>query len=82
MEARLDGLLAVRFRDRYVGISECQEPSQTAVNTNAVTAAKRKSPTQPSESARRSLDTLFRSPGPPMWIAAEINRTRTRDALD
>jgi hypothetical protein len=81
IEARLDGSLQVRFQDRYVAVSECQPAvkpaAQPAPRRNAAQA-----PRKPTEAARRSLDQMMRSPGPPLWAAAGINRTRTPDRLD
>jgi hypothetical protein len=79
IEARLDGALAVRFRDRYVRIEQCLPGEKAAPPP---TPAKRhKPPRKPTEASRRSLENLFRSPGPVMW-AADIDRTRTRDRFD
>jgi hypothetical protein len=81
IEARLDGTLAVRFRDRYVRIEECARSEKAARPPSA--PAKRAQPHRPpTEASRRSLDGLFRSQSPPIWAAAEIDRTRTGDQLD
>lgn len=81
VEQRLDGALAVRFRDRYVRIEPCVRREKTAPPQRPATRGAQPH-RKPTEAARRSLDRLFRSPGPPVWVAAEIDRTRTRDRLD
>ena len=81
VEARLDGTLAVRFRDRYVRIEPCVQCQKTALPQRP--ARKSAQPhRQPAEAARRGLDRLFRSPSLPVWAAAGIDRTRTGDRLD
>jgi hypothetical protein len=74
IEARLDGTLAVRFRDRYVAVEECQPQPKLAAKPMAVSRRPKPRP-KPNESARRSLSALFRSSGPPVWIAARIDGT-------
>lgn len=81
IEARLDGTLAVRFRDRYAQIEECA-PREKAVAPPPPAAPRAKPYRKPTEAARQSLDRLFRSPGPAIWTAADIDRTRTRDRFD
>ena len=76
VEKRLDGTLAVRFRDQYLACTEC--PSAPKATTNP--APKRpKAPIhrKPGEASRRSLSGIARSGGLPVWKAAQINRTRT-----
>ena len=80
VETRLDGTLAVRFRDHYVRIAECQRREKAKVKQ--ATASKPSVRQRPSEASRSSLDRLFHSPGRPVWAAAEIDRTRTTDHLD
>jgi len=86
VEVRLDGSLAVRHRDQYLSATECvQQPKAIMVaRPVAPPAAPRRSmPThKPSAASRAGLDALLRKPSPPLWKAAEINRTRTRDVLD
>ena len=79
--ARLDGTLAVRFRDGYVRIEECQGREKSALK-QASAPKTRKSHPGPSAAYRRSMARLLRSSGPPLWAAAGIDRTRTSDRLD
>ena len=81
IEAHLDGSIHVRFQDRYLAVSECQPASKPAAKpapASKAATARRK----PTEAAKRSLDAVMRSPGPPLWVAAGMNRTRTPDRLD
>jgi hypothetical protein len=82
IEARLDGSLHVRFQDRYVAVSECQPASKPAPKPAPASKAAARAPRKPTEASKRSLDRLMRSPGPRLWIAAGIHRTRTPDRLD
>lgn len=80
VERRLDGTVAVRFRERYLAISACSvrptppEPSRPAV--------RRSGKPQPSAAMRASMRGLLHRPGLPVWIAAEIDCTRTSDQLE
>lgn len=86
VEVRLDGSLAVRHRDRYLSATECvQQPKAAvaAVPVAAQLAPRRTSKTRkPSAASRAGIDAILRKPSPPVWKAAHINRTRTRDVLD
>ena len=84
VEVRLDGSLAVRHRDRYLSATECvRQPKAAVVASPVVRQTRRASKARkPSPASRAGIDALLRKPGPPVWKAAEINRTRTRDVLD
>jgi hypothetical protein len=81
VERRLDGGIHVRFRERYLAIAVV--PQQPALHKPArsVRARTSKAP-GPSPSLRAAMDNLFRKPGPPVWVAGHIDRTRTSDKLD
>jgi hypothetical protein len=83
VERRLEGTLAVRFRDRYWPLAECQAAAKAAprAQPKSKPAGPRKAP-HPSEAYRSSMSQLLHKPGLPVWKAAEIDRTRTRDVLD
>lgn len=81
LERRLDGSLALRFRERYLGMKPCG-----TVRPPAPPAAKPtpKPPAQPQPSAamRASMDGLLKSPSLPVWIAGQIDKTLTTDTLE
>jgi hypothetical protein len=84
IERRLDGGLAVRFRDRYLPVVECPQADKAASVAAAAQPAatrSRRRP-QPSQAARDALDRVFQQPGPPVWKAALMDRTRTPDRFD
>lgn len=81
LERRLDGSLAVRFRERYLAIAAC------AVRPRPVVASRPSQrptppPPKPSAAMRASMNRLFQRPGPPLWKAGQIDRTRTSDKLE
>jgi len=80
IERRLDGSLAVRFRDRCLTVQAC------AVRPTAEPAPqptpKRSSKPQPCAAIRAVMDGLFGPPSLPVWAAAEIDRTLTSDQLE
>lgn len=83
VERRLDGSLAVRFRDRYLAHTACA----TRPQPQAVVAPKPSHPRtpkrpKPSAAMRAAMDRLLHPPGLPVWKAGQIDRTRTRDVLD
>jgi transposase len=81
IERRLDGNLAVRFRQRYLEHTACEvraKPAPAPKLTHPYTAKQRK----PSAAMRESMDRLFHKPGPPVWKAGQIDRTRTSDKLE
>jgi hypothetical protein len=76
VESRLDGSIAVRFRDHYLSIAECAPPKKPV-------APVLKHPSKPkrsgaSEAYRRGHEALIDAKTLPMWQAALIDRTRTR----
>lgn len=81
VEQRLDGTVAVRFRERYLKVSECQRPAKVAPQPKRSPARQPKK-RQPSPALRAAMKNLFQSPALAVWQAAEIDRTRTRDVLD
>ena len=82
IERRLEGELAVRFRDRYLTIIECPPRPKAVVVVAKPKPAGWRKPTRPGQAARAEMDHFLRKPGLPVWKAAEIDRTRTRDVLD
>jgi transposase len=81
VEKRLDGTLAVRFRERYLSVSECQRPTKVAPQPTS-SAARSPKKQRPSPALRAAMNHLLEGPGLRVWQAAEIDRTRTRDVLD
>ena len=86
VEVRLDGSLTVRHRDRYLSATECvRQPKATVVARPLVPQPALRHSRQtrkPSAASRAGIDSLLRKPSPPVWKAAQIDRTRTRDVLD
>jgi hypothetical protein len=81
LERRLDGRLALRFRERYLAIKPCgmtRPPAEPA----AKPADKLPVKPQPGAAMRASMDNLLKSPSLPVWIAAQIDRTLTSDTLE
>lgn len=81
IEHRLDQTLIVRFGERCWPLAECQTPPKAVVTPKQKSTRARK-PTRPSEGVRSTMKELLTKPGLPVWRAAEIDRTRTRDVLD
>ena len=85
IERRLDGSLAVRFKDKWLQTVECVLPTHVASGQNkkpSAAPAKPKVPTAERTKAwRESGHDLFRG-GLSVSAAAKINRTRTRDHFD
>jgi transposase len=81
VEQRLDGTVAVRFRERYLQLSECQRPVKVAPQAKPSPARQPKK-RSPSPKVRAAMNHLLQRSGLPVWQAAEIDRTRTRDVLD
>ena len=81
IEQRLDGSLAVRFRDRYLAVTPCgrvrptPEPAPQPISKPAAKP-------QPSPAMRAAMNRLLQHPGLPVWIAAEIDKTLTTDTLE
>jgi hypothetical protein len=78
-ERRLDGSLAVRFRERYLNLRPCAVRSQPVP---APAARRPAAKPRPSPAARAAMDGLLQSPSLPVWAAAQIDRTRTSDRLE
>ena len=81
VEQRLDGTLAVRFRDRYLNITACAERPQTAVPPQT-SPHRGGTARRPSMAMRTAMRGLLKHPSPPVWAAAQIDRTRTTDSLE
>lgn len=87
VEARLDGSLAVRFRDVWLEVSECQPRPKAAAVARKPARQRNAAPVSAEQKAQRkaawqaSMSDLFR-PGLSTTAAAAIDRTRTRDRLD
>lgn len=82
VEQRLDGVIAVRFQDRYLPVTLC-EPSVKNVSVSVpVKPAATKRIFTPSPAMRQSMDGIARSRGRKIWQAAAIDRTRTPDRFD
>jgi hypothetical protein len=80
VEARLDGTLAVRFRDGYLAVSLCRP--RPKVTPPPAPAARRRSARKPSQAMRQLVAREMARPGLPVWVAASIDRTLTTDTLD
>lgn len=78
IEERLDGSLQVRFLERYLRIEECQ-PQPKAAPPKPAPRPRR--PTKSSAAWRQTQGAIARG-GMPVWKAAGIDRTRTRDVFD
>ena len=82
LEQRLDGSLAVRFRDRYLGVEECAVACKAAPVAAPPKPAQTRRRSVPSEASRRAMRNLLSKPTLPVWKAAQIDRTRTPDQFD
>jgi len=78
IERRLDGSLAVRFRDHYLEHTACEVRAKREATPKPV-SPRTSQPRKPSAAMRESMDRLFDKPGPPVWKAGQIDRTRTAD---
>ena len=85
VEMRLDGSMAVRFRDKWLQVSHCELPPKRVPapkRPSAAAAPKHKTTTADRTRAwRASADKLFQK-GANLRSAAAIDRTRTRDSFD
>jgi hypothetical protein len=83
IERRLDGTLMTRFREHTWPLEECEKPpkARNTVQSQPKPASRRK-PLQPSEACRSAMTRFLQKPGLPVWKAAEIDCTLTRDVLD
>lgn len=76
VESRLDGSIAVRFREHYLSIAECAPPNKPATPVLQYPSKPKRG--GPSDAYRRGHQALFQSQTLPVWQAALIDRTRTR----
>jgi hypothetical protein len=76
VESRLDGSLAVRFREHYLSIAECAPPKKPAAPVLKPPSKLKRG--GPSEAYRRGHEALIYAKTLPVWQAALIDRTRTR----
>ncbi len=81
LEKRLDGGLAVRFRERYLAVTPCGRVRPTPEPTPQPISRPAPKP-QPSPAMREAMHRLLQHPGLPVWIAAEIDKTLTSDTLE
>ena len=85
VEMRLDGSMAVRFRDKWLEVSECEVPPKRAApdkKRSSAVAPKHKATTAERTKAWRDSNQRLFEAGPGVHAAASINRTRTRDSFD
>jgi hypothetical protein len=81
IEQRLDGRLAMRFRDRYLAVKACGRV-RPATEPIPKPIAKPAAKPHPSPAMRQAMNHLLQHPGLPVWIAAEIDKTLTADTLE
>jgi hypothetical protein len=81
IERRLDGSLAVRFRERYLVHQACAAPLKPVVVPKQSPGRILKTP-KPSQAMRDSMKGLLQRPAPPLWKSSKIDRTRTSDKLN
>jgi hypothetical protein len=81
IERRLDGSLAVRFRERYLVHQACAAPLKPVVVPKQSPGRILKTP-KPSQAMRDSMKGLLQRPALPLWKSSKIDRTRTSDKLD
>jgi hypothetical protein len=79
-ERRLDGSLAVRFRERYLPVRVCAVRRSHSQPTP--TPPRQPPKPQPSAAMRASMDGFLQTPSLPVWAAAEIDKTLTSDRLE
>jgi transposase len=79
IERRLDGTLAVRFRDSYLAVKPCAARPKLAPKPATKGARK---PSQPSAAMRASMDGFLQRPTLPAWAAGQIDRTLTSDRFE
>lgn len=84
LEQRLDGTLHARWGDRYVTIELCPPalPAAPPNKTQPVSRRHAPHPPPPSPAYRQGVQDLASKGGIPVWKAARIDRTRTRDVTD
>jgi transposase len=72
VEKRLDGEVAVRFRDRYLSVTLCTVAPKAAAPAKPKTAGARSTKGSPSPKKSRWMDGFWEKPGPPLEKAIEI----------
>lgn len=77
VEKRLDGSVAVRFRERYLTVSRCQPRPKAAAGTTA------RKPSKPRSNGRRSDwgKNFDLQKGPKIWQAAEYSGAKPEESL-
>lgn len=80
VEARLDGSLAVRFQKHWLSV-EAVETRPKAVPAPKAAPRKPRSSGVP-DAWRASHQRMNQTKSPPLWQAAAIDRTRTRQTMD
>jgi transposase len=81
IERRLDSVLAVRFRDRYLAVKICAARPKTPPASKPTPKGSGKAQ-QPSLAMRASMNNFLQRPGQPTWAAGQIDRTRTSDRFE
>jgi hypothetical protein len=81
IERRLDGSLAVRFRDRYLSVKACAARPKAAPVCKPTPKGSGKAG-KPSAAMRASMSSFLQRPSLPTWAAGRIDRTRTSDRLE
>ncbi|MGA2329796.1 MAG: hypothetical protein ABSH05_26390 [Bryobacteraceae bacterium] len=72
VEKRLDGTVAVRFRDRYLNIVLCEPRAKAVSAMPAKTAARRK----PGGRYHDWNENFDLHQAPPIWVASQASGTR------
>lgn len=75
VEARLDGSLAVRHRDRYLPVKECTVADQPKAGKRATPARKRSA----GKRGSKWLEDFDLKKGPKIWQAAKASGARTEE---
>jgi hypothetical protein len=75
VEKRLDGLIAVRFRDRYLQLELCQ-PEARPVAAKRAAPKTRQSVSKPANTAWKTFDLRK---GPKIWQAVKGSRAKPED---
>jgi len=76
VESRLDGSVAVRFREKYLKVEERHPRPKVAVVVKPKSPARRRKAAKPSAASRASLQRVVNKPALPVWKAARIDHTR------
>ena len=80
VEKRLDGTVAVRFRERYLAVSVCAPPPPPKPVRPRVGTPKKTSPAHPR--SRRWMEGFSLKPSPPLWkiLKHEAGKARPQEA--